>query len=56
MVLKLLAGTKFSENGQKSQKLRNLIPAKFNTFKVYRNISKRKRFVRFTVSFKNAIK
>ena len=44
------------ENGQKSQKLQNLTPAKFNTFKVYRNIGKTKGFVRFIESFKNAIK
>ena len=36
MVLKLLAGTKFGENGQKLRILRNLIPAKFNTFRVVR--------------------
>ena len=34
MVLKLYNGTKFRENGQKSQKSQNLIPTKFNTFKV----------------------
>ena len=34
MVLKLFAGTKFGENGQKLRKSRNLVPAKFNTFKV----------------------
>ena len=27
-------GTKFRENGQKLRKSRNLIPTKFNTFKV----------------------
>ena len=56
MVLKLLAGTKFFENGQKCQKSQNLIPAKFNTFKVYKNISKTKRFIRFIEYFQNAIK
>ena len=34
VVLKLYVGTNFHENGQKSLKSRNLIPAKFNTFKV----------------------
>ena len=34
MVLKFYVGTKFRENGQKSRKSRNLIPAKFNTFKI----------------------
>ena len=34
MVLKLFVGTEFHENGQKLQKLQNLIPSKFNTFKV----------------------
>ena len=56
MVLKLLVGTKFRENGQISQKSQNLIPAKFNTFKVYRIINKTKRFVRFIESLQNAIK
>ena len=32
VVLKLFTGAKFRENGRKSQ---NLIPAKFNTFKVF---------------------
>ena len=31
---KLFAGSKFCENGEKLRKSRNLIPAKFNTFKV----------------------
>ena len=30
--------TKFRENGQKSRKSRNLIPAKFNTFKVVNSV------------------
>ena len=31
--MKLFEGTKFRENGQKSRKSQNLVPAKFNTFK-----------------------
>ena len=38
MVLKLYVFTKFRENGQKSRKSRNLIPAKFNTFKVVNSV------------------
>ena len=56
MVLNVLTGTKFRENVQKSQILRNLMHAKFDNFKVYRNISKTKRFVRFVESFQNVIK
>ena len=41
MVLKLYVFTKFRENGQKSRKSRksrNLIPVKFNTFKVVNSV------------------
>ena len=34
MVLKLFAGTKYHENGQKSQRWWYLVHAKFNAFKV----------------------
>ena len=38
MVLKLYVFTKFRENGQKSRKSRNLIPTKFNIFKVVNSV------------------
>ena len=34
MDLKHFADTKFLENDEKSRKLQNIVPAKFNTFKV----------------------
>ena len=37
--MKLSEGTKFREDGKKSQKSRNLVPGKFNTFKVSSNIN-----------------